>query len=56
MKIILTKNPFFGGVGGYREGGTCTCMNKCFKWHYYSSRTPVQNNFEIHAYMSLSRR
>ena len=57
----LTKKSFFfsffflgGGVmGGLREGeGKCTCMNKCFKWQFYSSRrTPVQNYFEIHAYM-----
>ena len=33
-------------------GGKCTYMNKCFKWHFYSSRrTPVQNYFEIHAYI-----
>ena len=25
----------------------CTCMNKCFKWHFYSSRrTPVHNYFD----------
>ena len=29
---------------------TSTDPNKCFKWHYYSSkRTPVQNYFEINA-------
>ena len=51
----LTKNPdltfffFFGGGGG---GGKCTYMYKCFKWHFDSSRrTPVQNYFEIHAYI-----
>ena len=57
----LTKNLFYlflfyfffwGGGGGGEGGGKCTCMNKCFKWHFYSSRrTPVQNYFEIHAYM-----
>ena len=63
----LTRNPnltfFFwggggGGGGGGRRGGKgegegkCTCMDKCFRWHFYSSRrTPVQNYFEIHAYM-----
>ena len=59
----LTRNPyltkksffffFFLGGGVKREGeGKCTCMNKCFKWQFYSSRrTPVQNYFEIHAYM-----
>ena len=37
------------GWGG--GGGECTYMNKCFKWHFCSSRrTPVQNHFEIHAY------
>ena len=42
-----------GGGGGKGEGeGKCTCMNKCFKCHFYSSRrTPVQNYFEIHEYM-----
>ena len=42
-----------GGGGGRGSGeGKCTCMNKCFKWHLYSSRRmPVQNYFEIHAYM-----
>ena len=45
----LTKNLFFCGGGG---GDKCTYMNKCFKWHFYSSRrTPVQNYFEIHAYI-----
>ena len=35
------------GGGG---GGKCTCMNKYFKWHFFSSRrTPLQNYFEIHA-------
>ena len=42
-----------GGVGGGRSKGRgqgkCTCMNKCFKWHFYSST--VENHFEIHAYM-----
>ena len=52
----LTKNLFFffggGGGGEVGGGGKCTCMNKCFKWHFYSSRgTPVQNYFEIHSYM-----
>ena len=39
------------GEGGKGRGeGKCTCMNKCLKWHFYSSRrTPVQNYFEIHA-------
>ena len=53
----LTRNPnlafffFFFFLGGGR-GGKCTCMNKCFKWHFYTSRrTPVENYFEIHAYM-----
>ena len=55
----LTRNPnltifFFwggGGGGGYREG-KCTCMSKCFKCQFYSSRRmPVQSHFEIHAYM-----
>ena len=37
---------------GWGGGGMCTYMNKCFKWHFYSSRrTPVQNYFEIHAYI-----
>ena len=41
-----------GGRGKGREEGKCTCMNNCFKWHFYSSRrTPVQNYFEIHAYL-----
>ena len=35
------------GGGRGRGEGKCTCMNKCFKWHFYSSRrTPVQNYFE----------
>ena len=49
----VTRNPnltilfiffFFWGGGGVGEGGKaegegkCTCMNKCFKWHFYSSR------------------
>ena len=50
----LTSNPnltfffffFLGGGGGGRGGegeGKCTCMNKCFKWHFYSPRrTPVK--------------
>ena len=56
----LTKNLFFfffffgggGWVGGGkgRGEGKRMCMNKCFKWHFYSSRrTPVLNYFEIHA-------
>ena len=58
----LTRNPyltkiffFLGGEGGSKGGkgrgeGKCMCMNKCFKWHFYSSRrTPVLNYFEIHA-------
>ena len=47
-----------GGGGGVRElgkgrrEGKCTCMSKCFKWQFYSSRRiPVQNHFEIHGYM-----
>ena len=61
----LTRNPnltiffFFrggggegGGLGKGRGEGKCTCMSKCFKWQFYSSRrTPVQNHFEIHACM-----
>ena len=62
----LTRNPnltkknlffffFLGGRGGGRVkggGSKCMCMNKCFKWQFYSSRrTLVQNYFEIHAYM-----
>ena len=40
-----------GGVKGW-AGGKCTYMNKCFKWHFDSSRkTPVQNYFEIHAHI-----
>ena len=59
-EIFLDKESIFfgGGRGGWRGGGKgrregkCTCMNKCFKWQFYSSRrTPVQNHFEIHAYM-----
>ena len=49
----LTKHLFFFlfFLGGGREG-KCTCINKCFKWHFFSSRrTPVQNYFGIHAYM-----
>ena len=55
----LTRNPnltknlffFFFFLGGGGEG-KYMCMNKCFKWHFYSSkRTPVQNYFEIHTYM-----
>ena len=46
---------FLGGGGGLGKGrgeGKCTCMSKCFKWQFYfSRRTPVQNHFEIHAYM-----
>ena len=39
------------GSGG---GDKCKYMNKCFKWHFYSSRrTPVQNYFEIHAYIGV---
>ena len=45
----LTRNPnlkfFFvlgvcvwGGGGGGGGKSKCTCMNKCFKWHFYSSR------------------
>ena len=41
-----------GGVGKGSGDGKCTCMNKCFKWQFYSSRrTSVQNYFEIHAYI-----
>ena len=63
----VTRNPYLiivfweGGVQeGFRGGGgggkgEGTCMNKCFKWHFYSSRrTPVQNYFEIHAYIYRS--
>ena len=47
----LTKIFFFVGGRGVWEG-KCTCMNKCFRWQFYSlRRTPVQNYFEIHAYM-----
>ena len=63
FKFNLTKiffSSFFsgggGGGGGRVKGGgvECTCMNKCFKWQFYSSRrTPVQNYFEIHAYKEL---
>ena len=30
---------FWGGGGGgkSREEKECTCMNKCFKWRFYSS-------------------
>ena len=44
-----------GGGGGLRDWGRkCTYMNKCLKWHFDSSRrTPVQNNFEIHAYIYI---
>ena len=53
----LTRNPnltifvcVWGGAGE-GGGGKCMCMNKCFKWQFYSSRrTPVQNHFEIHAF------
>ena len=47
------ESIFFWGGGGKKRGeGKCMCMNKCFKWYFYSSRrTPVQNYFEIHAYM-----
>ena len=39
---------------GWGMGGKCTYMNKCFKWHFYSSRrTPVQNYFEIQAYIYI---
>ena len=56
---LTKKNIFFlgrgrgGGTGwGWMEEGKCKCMSKCFKWQFYSSRrTPVQNYFEIHAYM-----
>ena len=56
----LTRNPlirqktFFFWGGGEGGGGQdkSMCMNKCIKWHFYSSkRTPVQNYFEIHACM-----
>ena len=59
----LIRNPnltfffFFGGGGGGGGGqgegeGKCTCMNTCFKCHFYSSRrTSVQNYFQIHEYM-----
>ena len=31
--------------------GKCTCMNKCFKWQFYSSRrTPVQNYFSVNIF------
>ena len=49
----LTKNPHlsifcvcvWGGGGGGKGKGTC--MNKCFKWHFFPSRrTPVQNYFK----------
>ena len=51
-----TTNPnltfFLGGRGKGEGEGKCTCMNKCFKWHFYSSRRTLgQNYFEIHAYM-----
>ena len=46
------------GLGGGTEEGNCGVvgywmyMNKCFKWHFYSSRrTPVPNYSETHAYM-----
>ena len=45
---------FFWGGGGKGRGRVSVraCMNKCFKWQFYSSkRTHVQNRFEIHAYM-----
>ena len=53
--FFFDKSIFFllcvgGGVGGgWVKGwgeGKCTYMNKCFKWHFYSSRRPpVQNYF-----------
>ena len=44
----LSKGMGWGGGGGDK----CTYMNKCFKWYFYCSRkTPVQNYFEIHAYI-----
>ena len=56
--LYLTKKSFFFYFfflwrEESREGeGKCTCMNKCFKWRFYSERrTPVQIFFEIHAYM-----
>ena len=46
--IFFDKESSFFLGGGLREG-KCTCMNKCFKWQFYSlRRTPVQNYFEIH--------
>ena len=40
------------GLGG---GGKGMYMNKCFKFYFYSSKkTPVQNYFEIYAYIYRS--
>ena len=43
------KKKFHGG-GGWTDEQAQTCLKKCFKWHFSSSRTTtVQNYFEIHA-------
>ena len=54
LTIFFSFFFFFlgGGRGKGRGEGKCTCMSKCFKWQFdFLRRTPVQNHFEIHAYM-----
>ena len=48
LPCIFTSD---GGGGGGNGGNVCVCVNKCFKRHFYYSRTTVPNYSEIHAYM-----
>ena len=44
------KKCWWAGGGGRGGGGGGGLVNKCFKWHFFSSkRTIVPNYSEIHA-------